>query len=153
MVALFVAVSIVRFLAGQGLEFLEGGKTTFLAILLFSLTFRFGFDGVHPDLVDILIVTRLEITGATPLAFPGWSVAQTTPPATEEDAAEEEEDPGSDGKPDGIADRSATAGAVYPGFCQEKECQVEDEGDHSHSCGKAGNACAATRHRHFSDMS
>lgn len=85
----------------------------------------------------MLVVARLEISSTTPLAFPRWPVAQTAPPTTEEDAAEKEEDPGSDGEPDGVTDRSASASAVYPGFCQEEEGKVEDEGDHSHSCGEA----------------
>jgi hypothetical protein len=137
---------------GQRLEFLEGRKAALLAILLFGLTFRLGFDGVHPDLIDVLIMARLEISITVPLAFSGWPAVQATPPTTKEDAAKEEEDPGGEGKPDGVSDRGATASAVYPGFCQEKEGKVEDEGDHCHGCGKARNAGAATGHRHFSDM-
>jgi len=97
-------------------------------------------------------MTRLEISGTALLVSPGWPTFQATPPTTEEDAAKEEEDPGGNGEPDGVTDRGATASAVYPGFCQEKESKVENEGDHSHSCGKARNAGAATCHRHFSDV-
>lgn len=152
LVTILIGVSIVGFLAVQGLVFLEGRKTAFIAILLFSLAFRLGFDGVHPYLIDVWIITRLEISGTAPLAFPRWSAVQTTSPTTEEDAAEEEEDPGSDSEPDGVTDRSAAAGAVYPGFCQEEKGKVEDEGDHSHSCGEAGNAGTATCHGHFSNV-
>lgn len=88
-VTLFVREFVPRFFASQGLDLLESGQATFLAVFLLSLTFRLGFDGVHPDLVNILIITRLEITGRTPLAFPGWSITQTTPPAAEENTAEE----------------------------------------------------------------
>jgi len=97
-------------------------------------------------------MTRLEISGTALLPFPGWPAAQATPPTTEEDAAKEEKDPGGNSEPDGVTDRSATSSAVYPGFCQEKEGKVENEGNHSHSCGEARNAGAATCHRHFSDM-
>jgi hypothetical protein len=103
-------------------------------------------------LINVLVVTGLEISRPAPFAFPRWPVAQTAPPTTEEDAAKEEKDPGSDGEPDGVTDRSAAAGAVYPGFCQEEERKVEDEGDHSHSCGEARNAGAATRHGHLSNV-
>lgn len=152
LVTIFVAVSVVGFLAVQGLVFLEGWKAGFLAILLFGLALRLGFDGVHPQLINVLIITRLEISGTAPLAFPRWPAVQTTSPTTEEDAAEEEEDPGSDGEPDGVTERSAAASTVYPGFCQEEERKVEDEGNHSHGCGEAGNAGTATRHGHLSNV-
>ena len=100
----------------------------------------------------MFIIARLEVSRAAPLAFPRWPTAQTTSPTTEEDAAEEEENPGGDGEPDGVTDRSAAAGTVYPGLCQEEEREVEDEGNHSHSRGEAGNAGTATCHRHFSNM-
>jgi hypothetical protein len=136
----------------QGLILLEGRKAALFAVLLFCLAFGLGLDGVHPDLIDVLIMTGLEVPSSAPLVFPGGPVVQTTPSTTEEDAAEEEEDPGGKGEPDCITDRSLTAGAVYPGLCQEKERQVEDEGEHSHRCGKAGDAGAATCGGDFSDM-
>lgn len=85
------------------MEFLERWQATFLAILLFSLAFRLGIDGVHPNLIDVLVVTGLEISSRAPPAPPGWPVAQTTPSTTEEEAAEEEEDPGGYSEPDGVA--------------------------------------------------
>ena len=136
-VTLFVGKSIIRSLAVQGLVFLEGGKATFLAILLFGLTFRLGLDGVHPHLIDVLVVTGFEIPCTAPLPFPGWPAIQTAPSTTEEDAAEKEEDPSGNSEPNGVTDRSTTTSAIDPGFCQEKERKVEDEGNHSHSCGKA----------------
>lgn len=151
-VTLFEPISIVRVLAVQGLVFLEGRKATFFAILLFGLAFGLGFDGIHPHLIDVLIVTGLKVPCTASLAFPGWPAIETTPSTTEEDAAEKEEDPGSSSEPDGIAYSSAAPGTFDPGFCEEKEGKVEDEGDHSHSCGKARNAGAATRHGHFSDV-
>ena len=45
-VTVFVRESVVRLLAGQGLELLEGGETAFGAVLLFGLTVRLGFDCV-----------------------------------------------------------------------------------------------------------
>lgn len=97
-------------------------------------------------------MTRLEFSSSTPLGFPGWPVFQATPSTTEEDAAEEEEGPGGNGEPDGVTDHGATTSAVYPGLCQEKEGEIENEGNHSHSCGKTRNAGTATCHGHFSDV-
>lgn len=70
LVTLFVPDSIVRLLASQGLELLEGRKAALFAILLFSLTFRLGFDGVHPDAINILIITGFEIPSTAPTAPP-----------------------------------------------------------------------------------
>ena len=103
MVALLVRDPIIRLLAIQGLILLEGWKAAFLAIFLFSLAFSLDFDGVHPELISVLIIARLEISSGTP-APPGRSVTETTPSTTEEDAAEEEEDPGGDGEPDSVTD-------------------------------------------------
>lgn len=151
LIALFIG-EVVRCFTSQWFVFRESRKAALLAILLFGLTICFGFDGVHPYLIRVLIMTRLEIPRTTPLAFPGWPAAQTTSPTTKEDTTEEEEDPGDDGKPYGVTDCSAAARAVNPGFCQEEERKVEDESDHSHSCGEAGNTGAAACHGHFSDM-
>lgn len=83
---------------------MEGREAVFFAILLFGLALRLGFDGVHPQLIDLLIIARLEISGTAPLAFPRWPAAQTTSATTEEDTTEEEEDPGGDSEPDGVTD-------------------------------------------------
>ena len=97
-------------------------------------------------------MTRLEISRATPFVLSGWPAVETTPPTTEEDTAEEEEDPSGEGEPDGVADRGIATSAIYPGFCEEKKRDVEDEGDHSHSCGETRYTGAATRHGHFTDV-
>ena len=97
-------------------------------------------------------MTGLEISCTTPLALPRWPFVEATPSATKEDATEEEGGPGYDSEPDGVTERGITASAVYPGFGQEKEGKVEDESDHSHSCGEARYAGAATRHGHFTDV-
>lgn len=104
LVAVFVRKCFVRFLVGQGLVLLEGWKAALLAIFLFSLTFRLGLDGIHPYLIDVLIVARLEVSSTAPLAFSGWSVTETAPSATKQEAAEKEEDPSGDGEPDGVSD-------------------------------------------------
>jgi hypothetical protein len=153
LVTLFISGIVCRFFAIQRLVLLEGWQTTFVAILLFSLTFRLRFYSVQPDLINVLIVTRLEISSCAPPVFPsGWPIAQTAPPTTEEEAAEEEEDPGGDSEPDGVADWGLTTSTIDPGFCQEKEGKVEDEGEHSDGCGKTWDASATACGGDFSDM-
>lgn len=151
-ITLFIRGCIFRILAGQRLEFLEGRESTFLAILLFGLTVCLGLDGVHPNLIDILVVTWLEVASSTPSVFPRWSASQATPSTTEEDATEEKQDPGCEGEPDGDANRGFTTSTIYPGSCQEKEGEVEDEGDHCNGRSKAGDASTTTRRGNFSDV-
>lgn len=153
LITLFVREFVPRFFVSQGLGLLESRQATFLEILLFSLAFRLCFDSVHPDLINVLIITGLKISGCTPLAFPGRPIAQTTSPTTKEDAAEEEEDPCCDGEPYGVADRCLTASAVDPGLCQEKEREVKYEGQHGNSGGKTGDTGTATCRGDLSDMS
>jgi hypothetical protein len=97
-------------------------------------------------------MTGFEISRTAPFAFPGRSVAQTTPSTAEEDAAEEEEDPGGEGEPNRDTDGGVAAGGLYPGFCQEEERKVEDERGHGHGRGKSRYASAATCHGYFADM-
>ena len=151
-ITLFVRELVPGFFVSQGLNLLESRQAACLAILLFSLAFRLCFDSVHPDLINVLIIAWLEISGCTPLAFPGWPIAQTTSPTTKEDAAEEEEDPCRDGEPYGVADRCLTASAFDPGPCQEEEREVKDEGQHGNSGGKTGDAGATTCRGDLSDM-
>lgn len=70
-ITLFVREFFTRFFAIQGLYLLESRQAAFLTILLFSLAFRLCLDSVHSDLINVLIVAWLEISGCTPLAFPG----------------------------------------------------------------------------------
>jgi hypothetical protein len=60
LIALFVG-EVIRFFMSQGCRFCETRKAALRAILLFGLTIRFGFDGVHPYLIHVLTMTRLEI--------------------------------------------------------------------------------------------